>query len=101
MAEGRRETDRTFSRRSFIVYGAGAVGVAAYGDLAGPTVDELGRFLPDAVATPKPNFALIMRRASDQCILTLGFWNMTADFTKSPPVVKSLNTAKTNYLTVS
>ena len=101
MAEGHRGTDRTFSRRSFIVYSAGAVGVAAYGDLAGPTMDELGRFVPDAVATPKPNFALIMRRASDQCVLTLGFWNMTADFTKSPPVVTSLNTAKTNYLTVS
>jgi hypothetical protein len=101
MSPGRDATTPTFSRRSFIVYTAGAVGAVAYGDLTRPEASGLGPFDRDAVVIRKPDFSLIVRRAADQCVLTLGFWNMTADFTKSPPTVKSLNTAKPNYLTVT
>jgi hypothetical protein len=91
--------NRAFSRRQFMLYTAGAAGVVAYGDL--PRSERLGDFEPDAVVLPKPDYALIMRRNADQCVLTIGLWNMTPDFTTTPPVLKQIDPTKPSYLTVT
>jgi hypothetical protein len=109
MADGQSRTDNSFSRRLFIGYTAGAAAVVAYGDKldakpGGPQLDLLGPMSLDAASHTlggTPDFGILVRRAADQCVLTIAFWNCSPTFTSTPSTFQAVNAAKPSYMTVT
>lgn len=63
--------------------------------------DEAGRLAAtDAPAPVFPSYVRTMRRFADQCVLTLSLYNLTPDFTVSPPAIRRIDDTKPNYLAV-
>lgn len=52
------------------------------------------------VPHPLPYQTVILRRAVDQCVLTLQLWNMSIDFSADPPVLRRVSDLKPAYLAV-
>ena len=99
MTEPREDTTPTgLSRRTFgILSGtaaAGAIVAEVLPPRAASAVD------PEATIPLKPDYVTHVRRAKDQLMLTLKFYNMTPDFSVSPAVFTKVNSDKANYLVV-
>jgi hypothetical protein len=107
MAEGHLGNKGALSRRSFITIAAGTAGAVAYGDKIRPRAESvpLSDVTRDAAALIRPDFAVVMRRPADQCVLTLGFWNMGPAFAPtvapSPSTFDIIDSSKPAYLTVT
>jgi hypothetical protein len=103
MADGHRGNKQALSRRSFIAITAGAAGAVAYVDKVKPRAKSvpLSDVTRDAAVLVRPDFAVVMRRPADQCVLTLGFWNLTPTFATSPSPFEIIDSSKPAYLTVT
>jgi hypothetical protein len=109
MADAQSSTGQSFSRRMFIGYTAGAAAVVAYGDKLHPKPDQtrpgqLGPMSLDAASHTlggTPDFGVLVRRAADQCVLTIAFWNCSPTFTSTPSTFQAGDTSKPSYMTVT
>jgi hypothetical protein len=91
------------SRRAFLGWGGAGTATAYIALSFGPGGKVLAKVInpPPPVDKPKKTYTTVLRRADDQLVLTLDFWNLVPDFTTSPPVLRQVDTsASANYLVV-
>lgn len=91
------------TRRNFLALsGLTAAGAAAtagvLGVLAG--APETTPLL-DAQFAAQATHMATLRRPDDQCVLSFAFFNLTPDFSSTPPVLRQINANKPNYLSVT
>ena len=109
MADNQPRIGQPFSRRLFIGYTAGAAAVVAYGENRHaknrpPAPERLGPMTLDAAGRNlggTPDFGVLVRRAADQCVLTIAFWNCTPTFTSTPSAFEARDASKPSYMTVT
>lgn len=89
------------SRRNFTVWTATAAAGAAVAEVLPARSATAAPSDPRAtVPPPVPDYVAHIRRAADQLMLTLNFYNMTPDFSVAPAVFTKVNSDKNNYLVV-
>jgi hypothetical protein len=99
MTEPREDIAPTgVSRRTFGILTGTAAAAAAVAEVL--PAKRASAIEPDASIPLKPDYVAHVRRAKDQLMLTLKFYNMKPDFSVSPAVFTKVNSDKSNYLVV-
>ena len=90
------------SRRAFLGLGGAGTATTYVALSVGPGGKALAQIIkPPPPDKPKKTYTTVMRRAADQLVLTLDFWNLIPDFTQTPVALRQVDpNATANYLSV-
>ena len=90
------------SRRAFLGLGGAGTATTYVALSVGPGGKALAQIIkPPPPDKPKKTYTTVLRRAADQLVLTLDFWNLVPDFTTTPIALRQVDpNAVANYLSV-
>ena len=93
---------RGLSRRAFLGLGGAGTATTYVALSVGPGGKALAQIIkPPPIDKPKKTYSTVLRRAVDQLVLSLDFWNLVPDFTTTPIALRQVDpNAVANYLSV-